>query len=463
MIFSSAQKTTNSVLPQGPSKKNFFQFLAAINYPFTTWDHCKQTYGKNFSLKYSGQPDNITISDPHYLKQIFSSTAEQLNTGEINGTLLQPILGDYSLLTLDGKKHMQHRKLLLPPFHGQRMKEYGQLMCKISKEQIATWKINTSIKLIDGVRKITYHVILSTVFGIDESNTRYQVLSDALENFLSVASKPFAVMTLLLPFMRRRLGRLTPYSRMMDLRKTIDDCLFEEIAARKSADLSDRTDILSLLLQARDEEGNQMTAQEIRDEMLTLLLAGHETSTTGIAWAFYGILSNPEVFSKLSSELQEFGTTDSELLQNLDKLTYLDAVVKESLRITPVLPNLVRVANEDYQLGEYRLPKGTIISPCIYLTHRDPDYWSDPDKFMPERFLNGAEKPFTYFPFGHGIRRCIGAAFAQYEMKIIITQIMLKLDLSLTDNYRAAFERRGPVFAPSRGLPVIVNKRHDEK
>lgn len=445
-------------LPEGPAKKNVFQFLAAINYPFTIWDHCKQTYGKIFTLKYAGQPDQITISDPHYLKQVFSSTADQLNTGEINGTLLQPILGDYSLLTLDGKKHMQHRKLLLPPFHGQRMKEYGESMCKIAHEQITTWKTNTKIKLIDEVRKITYQVILNTVFGMDETNTRYRVLSNALEQLLLVSAKPFAVMTLLLPFMRRRLGGLTPYSRLMDLKKKIDDCLFEEIAARKKLDLSERTDILSILLQARDEVGNPMTAQEIRDEMLTLLLAGHETSTTGIAWAFYGILSNAEVSSKLLNELQALATTNNELLQNLDKLTYLDAVVKEALRLTPVLPNLVRVTNEDYQLGEYRLPKGTTISPCLYLTHRDPDYWDKPDQFMPERFINTTEKPFTYFPFGHGIRRCIGAAFAQYEMKIIIAQIMLNLDLALADNYKAAFERRGPVFAPSHGLPVLVNK-----
>ena len=447
---------TNIILPQGPSKKNFFQFVSAMNYPFKTWNICRQAYGRNFSLKFTGQPDNIIISDAHYLKQILSATSAQLNTGEINGTLLQPILGDFSLLTLDGSKHLQHRKLLLPPFHGQRMKEYGELMCNITQEKIESWEKGTSIKLIDEVRKITYHVILSAVFGMSEANGRYQTLNEALHDLLSALSKPFAVMTLLLPFLHRRLGRLTPWSKMMNLKKIIDDCLFDEINTRKKLNLSDRTDILSMLLQARDEAGNPMTAQEIRDEMLTLLLAGHETSTTGIAWAFYGILSNPKTCSKLQNELRQLAETDEKLLQNLDKLVYLDAVVKEALRLTPVLPNLVRVVNEDYTLGEYRLPKGAIIAPCIYLTHRDPEYWDEPDTFMPERFLNTTEKPFTYFPFGHGIRRCIGAAFAQYEMKIIIAKILLNRDLSLPSNYIADFERSGPVFSPSGGLPVVV-------
>ena len=449
---------TDTTLPPGPSKRNLFQFMKFIAHPLPILEECRRIYGKTFTLRFSGQPDSVVISDPIDLKQVFSATPEQLNSGEMNATLLQPILGDYSLLTLDGKKHLQHRKLLLPSFHGQRMKDYGELMSKIAKRKISNWKQNNTLKLVDEVREITFDIILNAIFGMDEDSSRFNTLTKSLHDLNHVISKPYSVITLLVPFLHRNLGFLTPWAKIMKLRQAVDACLFEEISARQKVNLDSRVDILSLLLQARDETGNLMTAQEIRDEMLALLLAGHETSTTGIAWSFYGILSNHHVLKKLKDELHQFVSDDTELVSNLDKLVYLDATVKEALRITPVLPYSLRITNEAYQLRGHTIPKGTVISPCMYLAHHDSEHWTEPHKFMPERFLNSTENPYTYVPFGSGIRRCIGAAFAQYEMKIIIAQILMRIKLKLKDNYIAKPERKGPVIAPSGGVPVIIQK-----
>lgn len=444
-------------LPNGPTKNNFFVIIKAIRQPIALFEEYRKIYGKTFTTPpFSGYPATVFISDPADLKQVFSANAAQLNTGESTKKLIQPILGDFSLLSLDGKSHLHHRKLLLPSFHGQRMEVYGELMARAAQKKISSWKKGETLRLEDEARDITFHVILKAIFGMDETNIRFEELTKSLHALMRVMSKPFSFITLLNSRLHRNLGVLTPWAKMMELRHKVDKCLFEEIEARRKINLDSRTDILSLLLQARDEAGNLMTNQEIRDEMLTLLMAGHETSTMGISWAFYGILSNPDVFNKLKDELAQVVSNEEELVKNLDKLIYLDAVIKEALRITPVVPYVARITNEAYQLGEYLLPKGTAIAPCIYLAHRDPDVWSEPDKFMPERFLNSSDTPYTYLPFGSGIRRCIGAAFAQYEMKIIVAQLLLHAELELKENYVPKFERKVSVIAPSQGLPVTV-------
>ncbi|MDP3562084.1 MAG: cytochrome P450 [Legionellaceae bacterium] len=445
-----------TTLPKGPPKKNLLQYIKYIAYPVTIWEECRQIYGKTFTLRFSTRKNMVVISDPNDLKQVFSAATDQITAGKIYATMLRPTLGDFSLLTMDGKKHLQHRKLLLPPFHGQRMKDYGELMSQITKQQIAHWKPNTTFKLVDEVREIAFNIILSAIFGMNEENTRFHTLASALRNFGNQTAKLSSVITLFLPFLHRNLGFLTPWAKIKKLRKEVDNCLFEEISARKNLNLDSRIDILSLLLQTRDEDGNAMSDQEIRDEMLTLLLTGQEPSTISIAWSFYGILTNPRVLQKLKDELSQCVANDSELISNLDKLVYLDAVIKEALRITPIIPNMVRVSNQPYQLNEYTLPKGTIISLCTYLAHHDPDNWTEPHKFMPERFLNSTENPYTHLPFGRGIKRCIGSAFAQYEMKIIIAQILMHTELALIDNYTTKLTRKGFIFGPSNGLPVKV-------
>ena len=446
----------NHHLPHGRQGNKLFQMIQFIRQPIAVFENCKKAYGKTFTLRLLGHPNVVVISEAAHLKQVFSANSEELLTGKINATLLEPILGNGSLLTLDGQNHVQHRRLLLPSFHGQRMEVYGELMANVVKKHMIHWKNGLQLKLLDEARHMTFSIILSTIFGMEEDDTRFKNLTDSLHALIQALANPFAFMTLLNPLLRRNLGPLTPWAKIMKLKQAVDACLFEEIEARRKINLDDRIDILSLLLQTKDEFGNAMTNQEIRDEMLTLLMAGHETSTMGITWAFYGILSNPTVLQKLKEELNTVIEQPDELVQKLDKLTYLDAVLKEALRVTPVIPYVVRVVKKNYQLGEYTLPEGASIMPCLYLAHRDPDIWHDPDKFIPERFLNTSETPYTYLPFGSGIRRCIGAAFAQYEMKIIIAQILLHTELVLQKGYVPKLERKGVVIAPSNGLPIRI-------
>ncbi len=446
------------MLPSGPKTNKLSQNIQFISNPIAVLEENRRIYGKTFLIRLLSHPQCVVISDPVDIKQVFMDSTNKLCTGEVNALLFRPILGDGSVLNLDGKEHLFHRKLLLPSFQGERMQVYGELMAETAKKRILQWKKGEAFPLLEEARDITFSVILKAIFGMDESSEHFNALHKSLHAFIQEIIKPFSLMTLLNPFLHFNLGPLTPWAKMMKLRKQVDKYLFAEIEARKKINLESRTDILSLLLKTRDENGKALTDKEIRDEMLTLLMAGHDTSTMGISWAMYGILSNESVLKKLKEELQTILVHKEDLVSQLDKLMYLDAVIKEALRITPVVPYVTRLTKETYQLGEYTLPKDTIIMPSIYLAHRDANLWSEPEKFMPERFLNSSETPYSFLPFGGGIRRCIGAAFAQYEMKIIIAQMLLHTHLSLLKNYVPKPERKGVVLAPSGGLPVILTE-----
>lgn len=449
-------------LPAGPSEPKIFQMIKFIRKPIPLFEKCRETYGKTFTLKLPGHPPYVVISDPNDLKQVFMANQNQLNAGEINGTVLEPVLGSGSLLTLDGQKHFQHRKLMLPHFQGARMKVYEQSMAQIAQKRICNWKPGDKISLFDEARSITFSMILSTIFGMDERNIRFTTLEDVLNKLIHVIKKPFGLITLLNKSLHVNLGPLTPWAEIVKLRKKVDAYLFEEIESRRQMDLTSRIDILSLLLQVRDESGNPMSNKEIQDEMITLLIAGHETSTTGIAWAMYGILSDKHIYTKIKEELSFVVTDKNDLINNLDKLVYLDAIIKEALRITPVVPYIQRLTKEEFKIGEYIIPKGVVIVPSIYLAHRDPDVWKEPNKFIPERFLNSTEMPYSYLPFGGGMRRCIGGAFAQYEMKIVIAQMLLNAELSLKENYTPKLIRKGVVISPSDGVPVTVVRKIEQ-
>ena len=448
----------NYRLPKGPSEHKFFQTLKIICKPLVFLERCKNRYGNIFTLRFLGLPSTFVISSPENLKQVFSETSDKLFAGEANASFMEPILGASSSFTMDGSKHLRHRKLLLPCFHRLRVEMYGELMYKFTKEKILSWKAGDVVVIANEMREITFNIILSAIFGMDKTSARFVELTKLLHILTDTFSKPYSLLTLFLPALHRNLGPLTPWRKIMKLRHAMDVCLFEEIEARRKESLESRIDILSLLLQVKDDAGNFMTTQEIRDEMITLLLAGHETTTIGISWAMYGILSNSEVYKKIKDEFNNCISCESELLLNLDKFVYLDAVIKEGLRVTPVVPYVVRTVKEEYELDGFILPKGTRILPCIYLAHRDPAVWSEPDKFIPERFLDSSVLPYSYLPFSNGIRRCIGASFAHFEMKIIIAQILLNAELQLKPGYKLKLDNKGIVISPSGGVPVVVVK-----
>lgn len=445
------------ILPKGPKTSQILQFINFIKNPINMLRSCYNTYGDSFTLKLIGQMPYVIISDPDDIKSVFMEHDGALSAGAANGTVLRPIVGNFSLLTLDGEKHMFHRKLMLPPFHGERMKLYGQRMQDITVARITNWKATDKISILDEALHITFDIILHKIFGIEESNHNYLKIKTALRELLNMVETPFGVATLIFKKLHTNLGVLTPWAKIQKLKKEVDAILLEEIKSRISSDLSLQTDILSLLMQAKDEAGNAMTPEEIKDEMITLLIAGHKTTAATIAWSTYYILSNEQILNQLLLELSNARKDSEDIDIIVSKLPYLDAVIKESLRMTPVLPYVGRLTIEPFQLKNILIPRGVVIVPAIYLAHHSASNWPDPEKFMPERWLTKQEKPYTFLPFGGGVRRCIGASFAMYEIKIMLTTILENTKIKLVEGYTPRQIRKNTVMVPSDGVPVIIN------
>ena len=308
------------------------------------------------------------------------------------------------------------------------------------------------------MQSITLDVIVRAVFGIDDA-ARLTELRARLLRFLALADGPAAAF-IAVPALQVELGGLAPWGRFVRYRRAIDEILFAEIARRRRDGTAGRTDSLSLLVDAHDEHGEGMTDQELRDEMFTLLMAGHETTATSLAWAFFHLLPRPDVVERVRDELHGVtrgGPIDS---HHVAQLPYLDAVIKESARLTPVVSFLGRRLRGPTRIGGYDLPAGVIAAPCIYLAHRHPAFWPDPQRFDPQRFLDTKPNPFAFFPFGGSVRRCLGAAFATYEMKIVLAQVLRRTTLRILPGYRMRPVTRAITTAPSRGVPVVLDRKH---
>jgi cytochrome P450 len=365
-----------------------------------------------------------------------------LHAGEANAPPLEPIMGKHSVLLLDGAEHMRQRKLMLPSFHGERMQGYGDQMAEIAHREIDSWPVGEPFALRDRTQAITLEVIMRTVFGIRDAE-RLAQLSDVLSRMLDIGTNRLAMAGIAFPALRRTIGKGI-WDRFFALRAQADELIYDEIRRRRDDPATpERDDVLSILLQARDEDGQAMTDVELRDELMTLLVAGHETTSTAISWAFDLLLHDPERLARLRAELEEGGDE------------YLDAVIKETLRIRPVVPGVVRKLAEPYAVRGYELPAGMRVSPSIYLTHHDPELYPEPDRFLPERFLGGGPDTYTWLPFGGGIRRCLGASFALYEMKIVIPAILERVELE-AGGPPERIRRRAVTFAPDNDAVVVV-------
>ena len=370
---------------------------------------CSARFGETFTLRIMNEGTWVVISNPEHVKQVFTGDPRVFHAGEGNRILL-PVLGEHSVLLLDEAPHMEQRKLLLPQFHGKRMQRYGELMAQIAAEEIERWPHGEPYRLRPRMQAITLEIILRTVFGLGEGE-RLERLRSELRRLLDMVTTPWI---LVVPAVlgAERLTRLKLFQR--DLRR-VDDPLYEEIAERRCAsDLADRDDILSLLLQARHEDGSGMTDKELRDELMTLLVAGHETTATALAWAVERLVHRPEKLERLVEEVRA-GETE-----------YLDAVVTETLRLRPVISGVARQLKEPVEIGGWRLPAGVRVQPSIYLMHRRPDIYPDPEEFLPERFVGNPPGTYTWIPFGGGIRRCLGGAFAQFEMQTVLRELVTR-------------------------------------
>jgi cytochrome P450 len=411
---------------------------------------CRRRYGPTFVFRLPPY-DIVSLSDPESIRTIFAAKGHEMHAGAVN-RVLRVVVGDSSVLLLDGPEHMRHRKLLLPSFHGERMRHYGATMQEITRRAIEAWPAGEAFALHPHAQDITLQIILRTVFGTDEGS-QLTVLSDQIKRMIAPAESGGVILPMIYLSGHPEAETRAPWKWLLRDRNRTDKTLRRQIALRREEGPTGRQDILAMLLEARDEAGQPMTDRELRDELMTALVAGHETTATSIAWALERILSHPHVLARLKSEVRDAGEVDAEP-EKLTSLPYLDATIKEVLRLRPVVPLVGRVLQKPYRLGGYDLPAGTTVAPNIFLAQRNPDVYPEPDAFRPERFLDVQPDPVSWLPFGGGIRRCIGASFALYEMKIVLGTILARCDLELAQPTPARIVRRGITFWPEGGTRV---------
>jgi len=401
---------------------------------------CRSRFGPMFSLRIAYEGRWIVLSDPELVKQVFTGDPRVFHAGEGN-QILRPILGDNSVLVLDEKPHLSQRKLLLPPFHGERMQAYGEKMTEIAGREIDSWPTGTPYKLRPRMQAITLEIILETVFGI-HGGERMAPLRDALRDFLDLTTDPKALAPALLVG-PERIRRVPAFRRRIE---RVDALILGEIAERRAAeDLSEREDVLSMLVAARHEDGSPMSDAEIRDELLTLLVAGHETTATALSWAVERLVRHPEKLERLRAEAQ----TGEE--------AYLTATIQETLRLRPVIVLVLRRLTEPVELGGYELPAGVTVAPSIHLIHRDPEIYPDPHAFLPERFLDDPPGTYTWIPFGGGIRRCLGASFAQFEMAVVLRELVRRRAIAPANPASERPFRRAITETPRHDAEVVLS------
>ncbi len=400
---------------------------------------CQARYGDVFTIKIAYEGRWVMLADPEAVKRVFTGDPRVFHAGEGN-QILSTILGNNSILVLDEKPHMSQRKLLLPPFHGERMQAYGETMAEIAEREVASWPTSTPYKLRPRMQAITLEIILRTVFGVEDEE-RMGELREALRSILDLSTDPRALLPALLigPSRIRSLG---PFRRRIE---RVDALIYREIAERRgAADLERRDDILSLLVGARHEDGSPMSDEEMRDELLTLLVAGHETTATSLAWAVERLARHPAKLGRLREEVEA------------GEDAYLTATIQETLRLRPVISIVLRRLTEPVELGGYELPAGVSVAPSIYLVHRNAEIYPNPEAFEPERFLANPPGTYTWIPFGGGVRRCLGASFAQFEMAVVLRELVKRYRIQPAKPRSERVFRRAITETPRHDAEVVL-------
>jgi cytochrome P450 len=398
-------------------------------------------YGDAFTVRFLGFGRGVYVSDPEAIRELFTGDQSDLLAGEAN-SFLEPILGKHSVLVLDGPEHMRQRRLLLPPFQGSRVAAFRTTVREVAEREVDGWQAGSELVLRERMRALTFEVICRAVFGVTEAD-RVDRLRVALAEVIDSGSILMA-----LPVLRTNLGPWSPGGKLARRLAVADALLYEEIARRREqTDLEDRTDVLSLLLQARDEDGRAMSDAELRDELFTMLAAGHETTATALAFALDLLMRHPAVLERLRAEVAD-GKSDD----------YLDAVARETLRLRPVIDAAERTLTKPRMVAGWALPPGVKVYPAIALVHRRPELYPDPDVFRPARFLGGGLDSYAWLPFGGGIRRCIGAALAHAEMIEALRVIVARAELTPLRAQPDPVVLRGVTLAPKHGVRVRVER-----
>jgi cytochrome P450 len=430
-------------LPPGPGAHPAIQTVKWLAQPIRFLDTCRRRYGDAFSVKFIGfQTPMVMISDPAAIRALYTSRENGLPPGR--SFALEPVMGPRSVLLLEGREHLSRRKLMLPAFHGERMRAYESVISEAVREEIAAWPLDQPFRIHPRMQAVTLEVIMRAVFGVSDPG-RLERLGRSLADMLGRMASPRLQLKVLLA---RRFGRGDPLADLRRDSEAVDELLRIEIAERRAdPELERRDDILSMLVAARFEDGEGMDDDEIRDQLITLLLAGHETTATALAWTFDLLLRNPAQLARLRAELDQ-GEED-----------YLRAVIAEALRLRPVVPLAGRRLHTELRVDGHVLPAGTDVTPAIWLTHTRPDLYPQPLEFRPERFLSEAPETYSWIPFGGGVRRCLGAAFAEFEMRVVLREVLSSCELRGARKAPERIARRNITFSPRGGTPVVVTAR----
>ena len=429
-------------LPPGPGYGAALTTMRWFTRPVALMRHCRDRYGDVFTMRIANEPPWVMVASPETIKQVFTGDPRVLHGGEGN-VVLKPMVGPHSVLLLDEEPHMRQRRLMLPAFHGARLRTYADTITEVAETEVAAWPRGEPFAVWPRMQSITLEVIMRTVFGVGRAAD-----AERLHRALQVASDwstdPLTVLGLFTFGPEHGVTRAVSRSKL----RPFDDLVYSEIRRRREADdLAEREDVMSLLLRARDDEGRPMSDEEVRDELMTLLVAGHETTATSLAWTIERIVRHPHVLERLTDDPGDE--------------RYVDAVVKESLRLRPVLPIVGRRLQAPMEIGGHLIPAGVTVAPCIWLMHRRPDLYPEPERFRPERFLERPAGTYTWIPFGGGVRRCLGAGFALFEMKQVLRAITravaLRPELPADERVR----RRSITFTPDRGATVIADPKAD--
>ncbi|HSS04103.1 MAG TPA: cytochrome P450 [Solirubrobacterales bacterium] len=429
--------------PPGPRAPGVVQMLRYARDPLGFLIELQRRHGDIFTISFPYFGRAVYVASPDLVKSVFTGSPTSFHAGEANATVLEPALGPNSVLTLDEGPHMRQRKLLLPPFHGERIERYGALMREVTLREMESWPVGEPFALRPHTQRITLAVIMRAVFGVhdEERLVRFGRLIETFSERVNVIT--------VLPMLRRNFGRWSPWTRFLRVREALDEFIYEEIELRRAEVESGEEghdDVLSLLLAARYDDGSPMSDEELRDELVTVLGAGHETTATGLAWAMERLLRSPRALGLLRESI-EAGEDE-----------YLDATVKETLRARPVIVDVARKLTAPERIGGYDLPAGTFVMAAIAALHYREDLFPDPGEFRPERFLDGRGDTYAWIPFGGGVRRCIGAAFAEYEMRVVLRAILERAELSAPDPKPEKVKVRNITLAPGKGTVVSLDR-----
>jgi cytochrome P450 len=431
-------------LPPGP---RFAPLQAALMVydPIGYLTRLRRRYGDAFTIPLPSLGRLAVFGHPDAIKQIFTGDPALYHSGEAVAAYLEPIVGARSVFILDEDEHMRERKLLLPQFHGERIKRYAQTFADIAEREVATWPVGEPFALRPRMQPMTLEAILRTVFGMRDPDriARFQELTRHMG-----ATGDLVVW---MPALRRDGDRVGPWARFRRIRARVWELIYDEIdRAKMDPALDERDDVLALLLRARHEDGGAMSREELRDELMTVIAAGHETTATALSWLFERVLRHPEVEERLRAEIAE-GDGDE----------YMDAVIRETLRVRPVIQDVVRRVKRPVEIGGFELPAETDVVPSIALVQSREDVYPEPRAFRPERWLGDDAPPTTYtwIPFGGGVRRCIGAAFAQLELKVMVRTIVERARLGVPDTRDERTRAAHVTVVPARGGRVVLAER----